>query len=449
MTAEPEPAIADPEKQLAWEKRHRPRAAIASILGAVGLLVFYVAPAGAAARHAEGRAGSRRSCARRSPATWARCRRCRPRSSSTWTPRPCSCSLIGIGGFVGWIGVAWAVGLPRRRHPRALARVPAFIIYVPIVGGVVLGVSVLMSQVGSLQVVSEFLDVRRTVKAATDADNGADRLRPAALQLGTLVLAVGLVLVSLNAMRVGLLTRMLGYIGIASGAMMVLFPLPIVQIFWLGALGFVLLGRWPGGDLPAWANGRGRAVADARASAAPQRRGAGTRAGSGALGRPRPRGASARSAASAVVVSASRRCRAPSGARAAHRAALAARRAATRRRRGLKTERPVAPSRARRRRRRSRRSAAPRRRLRRCASRRCPGRARARRRAITPSSSTSLVDRPSRSADTPHGEREAEQHAGGSASRLSGIPNSTREHRQQFVGRRRPGAGRRSWRRGR
>jgi len=74
-------------------------------------------------------------------------------------------------------------------------------------------------------------------------------------QLGTLALAVGLVLVTLNAMRVGLLTRMLGYIGIASGAMMVLFPLPIVQIFWFGALGFVLLARWPGGDLPAWSTG--------------------------------------------------------------------------------------------------------------------------------------------------------------------------------------------------
>ena len=53
-----------------------------------------------------------------------------------------------------------------------------FIIYVPIVGGVVLGVSVLMSQIGSLQVVNEFLDPTATVKAATDADNGADRLRP-------------------------------------------------------------------------------------------------------------------------------------------------------------------------------------------------------------------------------------------------------------------------------
>ena len=40
--AEPEPAIANPEQQLAWEKRHRPRAGIASLVAAVGLLGFYV-----------------------------------------------------------------------------------------------------------------------------------------------------------------------------------------------------------------------------------------------------------------------------------------------------------------------------------------------------------------------------------------------------------------------
>jgi hypothetical protein len=38
--------------------------------------------------------------------------------------------------------------------------------------------------------------------------------------------------------------------------MMVLVPLPIVQIFWLAALGFILLGRWPGGAPPAWRTGQ-------------------------------------------------------------------------------------------------------------------------------------------------------------------------------------------------
>ena len=75
-------------KQLAWEARHRPRAAIAALVGAVGLLVFYVAPADAAPRHAERerpRGARARGPARRRSAT---CRRCRSRSSSTWTARP-------------------------------------------------------------------------------------------------------------------------------------------------------------------------------------------------------------------------------------------------------------------------------------------------------------------------------------------------------------------------
>ena len=179
--------------------------------------------------------------------------------------------LIGLGGFIGWLGVAWSVGF---LGVATRARTPTFrkfMIYVPIVGGVVLGVSVLMSQIGSLQVVSEFLDADRTVKAATDADNSLIVYARLLYQLGTLALAVGLVLVALNALRIGLLTRMLGYIGIASGAMMVLFPLPIVQIFWLGAFGFVLLGRWPGGELPAW--GTGEAVPWPTPSAAAQARG--------------------------------------------------------------------------------------------------------------------------------------------------------------------------------
>ena len=100
-------------------------------------------------------------------------------------------------------------------------------------------------------------------------------------------------------MRVGLLTRLLGYIGIASGAMMVLFPLPIVQIFWLGALGFVLLGRWPGGDLPAWATGE--AVPWPTPERPPPRQRRGRPAPAARRNRrpravPRPRGASARSA---------------------------------------------------------------------------------------------------------------------------------------------------------
>ena len=254
VTAEPEPAIADPDKQLAWEKRHRPRAAIASILASVGLLLFYVLQQ-ILQKDMPTVSGLETLVRAAKPGEVAALPSLQTAFFDYLDSKTLLVLLIGISGFVGWLGVAWAVGF---LGVATRARSPVFrkfIIYVPIVGGVVLAVSVLMSQIGSLQVVNEFLDSDRTVRAATDADNGLIVYARLLYQLGTLALAVGLVLVALNAMRIGLLTRLLGYIGIASGAMMVLFPLPIVQIFWFGALGFVLLARWPGGDLPAWSTG--------------------------------------------------------------------------------------------------------------------------------------------------------------------------------------------------
>jgi hypothetical protein len=82
---------------------------------------------------------------------------------------------------------------------------------------------------------------------------------PVVGQLGALLLAIGFVMTSLNAMRVGLLTRFMGYLGIFVGVL-VLFPIgspvPIVQGFWLFALAYLLSGRWPSGVPPAWSSGR-------------------------------------------------------------------------------------------------------------------------------------------------------------------------------------------------
>jgi hypothetical protein len=77
--------------------------------------------------------------------------------------------------------------------------------------------------------------------------------------LGGLALALGLVLVSLNAMRVGLFTRFFGILGILSGALL----LPILRIdapgiirsFFFISVGLMLLGKWMGGRPKAWSTG--------------------------------------------------------------------------------------------------------------------------------------------------------------------------------------------------
>jgi hypothetical protein len=72
-----------------------------------------------------------------------------------------------------------------------------------------------------------------------------------------LALALAIVMISINAMRVGLLTRFLGYLGVISGALFVLafVPVPIVQAYWLGALAMLFAGRSPSGTPPAWQSG--------------------------------------------------------------------------------------------------------------------------------------------------------------------------------------------------
>jgi hypothetical protein len=76
-------------------------------------------------------------------------------------------------------------------------------------------------------------------------------------QLGRFALALALVVISLNAMRTGLLTRFFGVLGILSGLLLVL-PIDqpgIIRSFFLIGLGLVFLGRWMGGRPPAWSTG--------------------------------------------------------------------------------------------------------------------------------------------------------------------------------------------------
>jgi hypothetical protein len=96
-------------------------------------------------------------------------------------------------------------------------------------------------------------------------------------QAAALVLAVGFVMIALNAMRVGLLTRFMGYLGVFVGVL-VLFPIgspvPVVQGFWLLALAYLFSGRWPSGVPASWRTGKAEpwpSSADVRAQRAAAR----------------------------------------------------------------------------------------------------------------------------------------------------------------------------------
>jgi hypothetical protein len=98
----------------------------------------------------------------------------------------------------------------------------------------------------------------RDYSALTAATAGPFRLVIAILaELGQLGMAVAFVLVSLRAMRAGLLTRLIGTLGIICGVLFIIpiVPIPLLQFLWLTGVALMLLEL--GGQVlpPAWAAG--------------------------------------------------------------------------------------------------------------------------------------------------------------------------------------------------
>lgn len=69
------------------------------------------------------------------------------------------------------------------------------------------------------------------------------------------LLATAFILVSLQAIRAGLLSRFMGYLGVIVGVLFVLGGPSFILFFWMPALGLLFLNRWPGGRGPAWETG--------------------------------------------------------------------------------------------------------------------------------------------------------------------------------------------------
>jgi hypothetical protein len=71
-----------------------------------------------------------------------------------------------------------------------------------------------------------------------------------------LALAFATLLICVNAMRAGLMSRFIGVLGIVIGVLLPLVgAMPVLLFFWLFALAALFLDRWPGGRGPAWAAG--------------------------------------------------------------------------------------------------------------------------------------------------------------------------------------------------
>jgi len=79
--------------------------------------------------------------------------------------------------------------------------------------------------------------------------------------LAGISLVAGMIATSINAMRVGLLPRWMGMLGVFT-SLLIFLPdigaeLQVIPAFWIVMMGMLLVGRWPKptGDPPAWAAG--------------------------------------------------------------------------------------------------------------------------------------------------------------------------------------------------
>jgi hypothetical protein len=130
-------------------------------------------------------------------------------------------------------------------------------------GGVGLAVFGIASQVVRVIRTHQFATGHNFSEAAVEhaLTKGAANLAIGYLGLlAPLVLALGLVMVLLSATRVGLITRWQRGLGIATAIVILplfagIFYLQLVPAAWMVSVGFLFLGRLPGGDPPAWAAG--------------------------------------------------------------------------------------------------------------------------------------------------------------------------------------------------
>jgi len=163
--------------------------------------------------------------------------------------------LLAIPVLYGLIRAAW------RRRPSF----PKWFLWTPVIGGVLFGVATIVALIYQAVQYHDFTQLAAAAQnngAANDALNAAqDDL--AFLQfaggIGSLFTAIGFGAAALSAMNVGLLTRVIGSIGVLL-AFLVVVPLlgqqgSVLRGFWFIAVGLTLLGRWPGGRPPAWDSG--------------------------------------------------------------------------------------------------------------------------------------------------------------------------------------------------
>lgn len=156
------------------------------------------------------------------------------------------------------------LGAIRFRRPESTSTARPLIL----AGGVVLAVTVFAHQVVQAITAHNFITHHDLTNHAVDQALTQGSSLQVTTYLGFVagvVLAAGMIVVMMGAVRTGLLPRWMTYLGIFA-AVLAFTPIGValgfiqqlLPAFWLVAMGMLLTGRLPGGDPPAWAAGQAR-----------------------------------------------------------------------------------------------------------------------------------------------------------------------------------------------
>jgi hypothetical protein len=282
----------DLEQQLAWEERQRKRAGAAAFLAAIFLLggfLWWVSLLRDAPQ-----AGYLESLARLGDGPIGEQPSNQIEAMQYTVDNAFGFIVSGLLRGLAPVLLAYAVTFlaiaTRARRPQ-FARAA---VYMTFVGAVVFFLGTAGAEIERTISFNSFLNSARTVDDARDVISSATITVALLAYVGQFVTAAGLLLVSLNAMRVGLLTRFLGILGVVAGVVSVfpqLMPVPLIQAFWLLALGLMLIGRTT--VPPAWRTGKAEPWPSARESAERRRAAEQRRQGIEPAPEPQPRPATA------------------------------------------------------------------------------------------------------------------------------------------------------------
>ncbi len=163
---------------------------------------------------------------------------------------------------VGTALIAFVLGYLFRATQARRPETARVILYLALVGPILYGTGPLISFTSTVFNASDYVSSGRfSTLGAHDALRTGPGVAVAQgfVELGRYATAAAILLISINGMRVGLLTRFMGILGCIVGALLILAaifgPSAIVESFWLVALGLLILGRVRAVP-PAWATGR-------------------------------------------------------------------------------------------------------------------------------------------------------------------------------------------------